>query len=232
MNTLEQTSVVGSEKAPKSDAYTPWYTLWTGAFFLLVWVSRDLDRIFNLYILLVPILILPALVLAATLVISLSVNVIRRRWRRTISIIAAPIVAGSFFLLLGELGITTELIRLKLWKSSYVAQLEALPAMEGGPLLKSWDWGSTGGVAVANIFWLLVYDDSDQIRLPRSSWSADWIRKADQAAKGNGFIQSFTRRALLEMSRAMTATSLSGIWTGIFTSLKSCGELVDVRVTS
>jgi hypothetical protein len=185
MMTLEQTAANSSEQAAKPDAYTPRYTIWAGAFFLLVWLGRDLDRIFNLYILLVPILALPALILAATLVISLGVNVIRRRWRRTISIIAAPIIAASFFLLLGWLGITTDLIRFELWKSSYLAQVDALSATDGGPRLKTWDWGSTGGVAVANIFWMLVYDDSDQIALPRSSWSAEWLQRADQAAKGN-----------------------------------------------
>lgn len=68
MMTLEQTAANSSERAAKSDAYTPWYAIWTGALFLLVWLSRDLDKIFNLYILLVPILALPALILAATLV--------------------------------------------------------------------------------------------------------------------------------------------------------------------
>jgi hypothetical protein len=30
-----------------------------------------------------------------------------------------------------------------------------------------------------------VYDEGDQIALPQSSWSAEWLRKAEQAAKGN-----------------------------------------------
>jgi hypothetical protein len=60
-NTTEQLTENGSGDAPKSDAYTPSYTLWTVAYFLLVWLRRDIDRIFNLYIVLVPLIVLPAL---------------------------------------------------------------------------------------------------------------------------------------------------------------------------
>ena len=60
-NTPEQTAENGFTKASKSDEYTPWYTIWTVALFFLAWVSQDLDRIFTLYVLLIPILILPAL---------------------------------------------------------------------------------------------------------------------------------------------------------------------------
>jgi len=182
--TPEQPAATDDEKTSKSDAYTPWYAIWTGAFFLWVYVGHDLDRIFNLYMLAGLIFVLSAFVLAATLVISLVVNVIRRRWRRTISIITAPIVAGSFFVLLVWLGITPEQVRLDLWKSNYLAQVNALPATDDGPRLITWDWGSTGGVGVVNYFWTLVYDDSDQIALPPASRSAEWYRKADKAFKG------------------------------------------------
>jgi hypothetical protein len=164
----------------KSDGYTPWWTVWTGAFFLLLWLSQDLDRIFNLYILLVPLLAIPAFVWLATMVIGLGVNAFKRRWRRVISIVLAPIVAGTFFLALEPLGVTTERIRLELWKSSYMAEVNALPTSDDGIRLKTWYWGSTGGVAVANFFWTLVYDESDQVALPPSSWSAEWVQKADQ----------------------------------------------------
>jgi cytochrome c oxidase subunit IV len=185
MNISENTAAKDAERVPKSDSYTCWYTVSTGAFFLLVSVSTDIDRIFKLYVLLVPILVVPALILAATLVISLGVNVFRRRWRRSVSIVVAPIIAVLFFHLLGWLGLDREAIRLKLWKSSYLAEVDAIPATDGHLRLKSWDWGSTGGVAVPNIFWKLVYDESDQIALPRSSWSAEWLRNADQSGNGS-----------------------------------------------
>jgi hypothetical protein len=182
--TQEQTAVADFENTSKPDTYTLWYAIWTGAFFLWVYVSRDLDRIFNLYMLAGLIFVLSAFVSAAALVISLVVNVIRRRWRRVISIITAPFVAGSFFVLLAWLGITPEQVRLDLWKSNYLAQVNAAAATDGGPRLMSWDWGSTGGAGVVNYFWTLVYDDSDQIVLPPTSRSAEWYGKADKAFKG------------------------------------------------
>jgi hypothetical protein len=169
-----------SGKVLTPDAYTPWYTVWTGAFFLLLWVDRDLDRIFNLYILLVPLLALAALLWAVPMVIGLGVNAFKRRWRRLISIVAAPIIAWSFFSALGPLGVTTERIRFAWSKSSYLAEVSALPVSDDSIRLKTWNWGETGGVAVPNFFWTLVYDDSDQIALPPSSWSAEWVQKNGQ----------------------------------------------------
>ena len=196
-------TVKGSAKAPKLDRYTPWYTVWTGALFLLFWVSRDLDRIYNLYLLLLPILVLPALICAAVLVISLVVNAIKRRWRRAISIVFAPIIAASFFLLLGRMGLTTEFIRLELQKSSYLAEVESLPPTVSGCRLKTWNWGSTGGAAVSNFFWILVYDDCDQIALPRSSQSAEWAgdaSRADKKARFHAFLYDDDNTTLRHLS--------------------------------
>jgi hypothetical protein len=164
----------------RRDAFTPWYTVWTGAFFLFLSLSQDLDRIFNLWLLLVPILALPALVWAAIMIIGLVVNAFKRRWRRVISIIAAPIIVISFFNALGWLGVTIDRIRFELGKSDYQAQVDALPAGDDGIRIKTWDWGGTGGAGVPNFMWMLVYDDSDQIALPPSSWSAKWVEKTGQ----------------------------------------------------
>jgi hypothetical protein len=164
----------------RRDAFTPWYTVWTGAFLLLLGVSHDLDRIFKLWLLLVPIIALPALVWAATMLIGLAVNAFKRRWRRVISILAAPIIALAFFSVLARLGLTDDRIRFELGKSDYQAQVDALPASDDGIRIKTWDWGETGGAGVPNFFWTLVYDDSDQIALPPSSWSAQWVEKTGQ----------------------------------------------------
>jgi hypothetical protein len=81
-----------------TDAYTAKYTLWCVAIAALLWGAEDLDRIFNLYIFLVPVLALPTLFVGAGLTIGLVVNVLGRRWRRVMSILVAPILAGSFFI--------------------------------------------------------------------------------------------------------------------------------------
>jgi hypothetical protein len=192
-------TVKGSAKAPKLDRYTPWYTVWTGALFLLFWVSRDLDRIYNLYLLLLPILVLPALICAAVLVISLVVNAIKRRWRRAISIVFAPIIAASFFLLLGRIGVTTEFIRLELRKSTYLAEVESLPPTVSGCRLKTWD--SSGGPGVFS--WILVYDGCDQIVLPQASQSAEWAgdaSRADKKARFHAFLYDDDNTTLRHLS--------------------------------
>ena len=40
--------------------------------------------------------------------------------------------------------------------------------------------GATGGPMAPDLFWTLVYDESDQIALPPSSWSAEWVEKTGQ----------------------------------------------------
>jgi hypothetical protein len=188
-HTIERAAMDGSAKASKPDAFTPWYTIWCCAFLLWNDVVGYLDDIYNFYILIVFIILPPLLILAVALVVSFAINAFRLRWRKTVSIIAAPIIALSLFGLVHRLGVTPSLVRLELSKSSYIAQIDTLPTTDG-PRLKCWDWGSTGGAAVVNIFRTLVYDESDQLSLPRSSWSEAWILKADAACRGTP-LQSF-----------------------------------------
>jgi hypothetical protein len=62
-DTLEQKQTATDNSGKKFDPYTPWYAIWSSAFVLLMFVSNELDRVFNLYLLLVPIVILPGLIL-------------------------------------------------------------------------------------------------------------------------------------------------------------------------
>ena len=185
-------TVVTQNKLPESrplrlDRFTLAYTAWTAAIFLLLYYGNELDRVFRLYWFLVPVLGLPALGLVVGLVVALIVNASRRRWRRALSILAAPILAGSVFALLIHFRVTPDLIRFELWRSSYLSQVAALPATHDGPSLKVWSWGGTGGAGVTNIEKLLVYDDSDKIALPPSARSPEWRGKANLAATGNSF---------------------------------------------
>jgi hypothetical protein len=178
---------VSESRSLRLDRFTLSYTTWTAVIFLWLYYGAELDRIFRLYWFLIPVLGLPALGLVIGLVVALIVNAMRRRWRRAISVLAAPILAGSFFALLIHFRVTPDLIRFELWRSNYLSQAAALPATDDGPRLKVWSWGGTGGAGVTNIEKLLVYDDSDQIALPPSAWSPDWRGKANLAAAGNSF---------------------------------------------
>ena len=90
-----------------------------------------------------------------------------------ISITAAPVLVGSILFLMLRNGMNAEWIRFELGKPSYLQELSKLPTTENGFRFEVWNWGSTGGAAVANIDSFLVYDESDQVSLPLSSRSAD-----------------------------------------------------------
>ena len=47
-----------------------------------------------------------------------------------------------------------------------------------------WDWGETGGAAVTNVFYTLVYDQSDEIFRSPSQRSEGWTERANAMAKG------------------------------------------------
>ncbi len=166
----------------KHDAFQPWDLMWACILSLFLWLCGELDRVLNLYLLLVPIVLLPTLVLGTIWVVSFGVNVFRRRWRRSLSLVIAPSLVWLLLFLLVQSHIS-DLVRLEISKQTYLAQLEALAA-EGKPRFKSWDWGETGGAAVVNTFWVLVYDESDGIVKPRSSWPAEWRRNAEQGGTG------------------------------------------------
>jgi hypothetical protein len=110
--TQQQPAVMGSESTSKPDAYTVWYAIWTSAFAALGYVIIILHHLYlDLFF-----LDLLALILAATLVISLIINVIGQRWRRTLSIIAAPGIAGLLFALLVWLGLWLGIEPLSQWQ--------------------------------------------------------------------------------------------------------------------
>jgi hypothetical protein len=186
MTVATQGDISGS-RLPRLDRFTLSYTAWTAAVFLLLYYGEELDRVLNLYLFLIPVLGLPALALVVGLMVSLTVNVVRRRWRRTVSVIVAPIAVASFFALLIHFHVTPDLIRFELWRSGYLSQAAEPSGTGDSPHLKVWGWGGTGGAGVGNIEKLLVYDDSDQIALPPSAWSPEWREKANLAAAGNSF---------------------------------------------
>jgi hypothetical protein len=173
---------------PKRDRFSWAYTLWTAAVAVLIFYGNELDRVFNLYVFLIPILGIPALILLIALIVSVGTNAFAGRWRRMLSIAAAPVLVGSILFLMLRNGMNAEWVRFELGKPGYLREVSKLPAPENGSRFKVWGWGSTGGAAVANIDSFLVYDESDQVGLPLRSRSEDWKRTADQAAKSvNGF---------------------------------------------
>src|SRR5262249_27340717 len=159
------------------------YSIWVGMLLLLFVYSHELDRVFNLYFLLVPLLLVATIAVAIWWSICLIANALTRRWRRVMSVAAAPVVAYSFFAVLGALGINPDRIRFEFNWTYYQDQVARLPHT-GEPRFKMFDWGSTGGVAVVNIFHILIYDESDEIGLPPEQRSVEWNRRANTLCPG------------------------------------------------
>jgi hypothetical protein len=158
----------------KRDKFTIIYALWAGALFLFYAWADYSDRIPHL--LFVPLLLLPTIVVAVALLASLIGNAFKGRWRRCISAIVGPCVAASIFVL-GYLGIDRDRIHFDLTKSYYIQQIAQMPRVEDEPLFARFDWGSRGGVGVANIFYSLVFDESDEVALPHDQRSEQWKRR-------------------------------------------------------
>ena len=173
----------GLSSQPKRDRWTLTYLLWCLAVFGLVWCGNELDRIFNLYILLVPILLLPLLMLSVYLLFGVIVAAYRRNFRSVLSIVLAPCFGIYFFIGSSKSGVTPGWIRFEFQKSKYLSQVSQLQT-PGVPRFKTWDWGGTGGVAVPNIFYTLIYDETDQILLPSAKRSTDWKQRIESLEKG------------------------------------------------
>jgi len=167
-----------------NDKFTISYSIFVGLLFLLFALSRDLDRIFNLWLALVPLLLLPTIVVVLVLIGCLIYHATNRRWRRVLSVVAAPVIAYLFFSLLGEFGINTDRIRFEFGKQYYLDQIARVPRTEE-PRFKMFDWGSTGGAAVVNILYTLIYDESDEIGLSPEQRSTAWNQRANALCPGS-----------------------------------------------
>jgi hypothetical protein len=158
------------------DRFTGSYTVWAALLFLLFTGLHELDRIFNLYLLVVPLVLVPTAVAFIAFLVAFARNGIKWRWRRLVSLVAAPFAAWALLSLVAWAGLTPQRIRFEWGRSFYAEEVARMPAGEGARF-KTWDWGGTGGVAVANIFYTLVYDESGEIALPLSRRSEAWKRR-------------------------------------------------------
>jgi hypothetical protein len=107
---------------------------------------------------------------------------IRRQWSRCLVASALPIVLIAvafnpvgFVRFCNYLGDVAHFIVMKPYYDKAVA---ALPAGQG-PHLAVFDWG---GMAWASFG--VVYDETDQVSLPRSRQSADWLARASHSELG------------------------------------------------
>jgi hypothetical protein len=159
------------------DQFSFSYFAWIVLVCLLFASGKDLDRVFNLYLALVPLLYIPALAVTIYWIIALIRNLLLRRWRRVISILAAPLAAYLLFAAANAAGVNSEWIRFELWKHLYVDEIGRL-ANTDAPRIKFFDGGQTGGSRRSKFAYTVVYDESDEIARPPSERSTAWQDRA------------------------------------------------------
>lgn len=134
---------------------------------------------YGLQFLVLLVTVIAALALGVAFLVALGVNVWHRRWRRVVSIIAVPVLVGGIVRSAAAMGIDSDVIHLQLSRSVYLAAVARLPAAEV-PKLVCWDWGSRSFFGGGQISWTLVYDDKDEIALPKSAWTPAWTNAAER----------------------------------------------------
>lgn len=127
----------------------------------LFFSAHELDRIFNLWFALVPIIGIPAVIVGVIWIVDIIRNLILRRWLRLSSVAIAPLLVWPLLVLLLRTGFDSHWVRFQFNRPNYE---ETVRALEGTPpKYHTWDWGSTGGAAAVNIFHSLVYDESGRV---------------------------------------------------------------------
>ena len=172
-----------AKPGPGADKFSISHFVWVSLTFLLFASSADLDRIFNLRWLLIPLIFIPALAVLVGWTAALIRNVTLRKWRRVISVLVAPVAACALLVAADAAGVNSPRIRLEICRRHYLDEIAKL-AQTGAPRLKLFDWGQSGGAGVNILIDTLVYDESDEISLPAKERSAAWRDRAGKLCPG------------------------------------------------
>jgi hypothetical protein len=133
-------------------------------FLAVLLVSADeIDRIFNLWLALVPIIGIPALIICITWVVAIFRRLIHSQRPSLFSILFAPLIVWLPFIILLRAGINPDWIRFQINRGTYENEVEL--SKEVRPRYKSWNFGATGGVAVVNVSRYIIFDESDKVML-------------------------------------------------------------------
>jgi hypothetical protein len=123
------------------------------------YLGQALDRLWGLYLLLVPLLVIAALIASGAFVIGVVANLWARRWRRLVSVVAAPVVTIGLLAASLHYQLDPDWLHFQLTRNQYTELARDLPGPS--PKYHEWDWGGTGGAGGPNMFYSLVYDETD-----------------------------------------------------------------------
>lgn len=119
-------------------------------------------------------------------------NLIKWQWRSVASLIAAPAIGLLPLVALGHLGFDGDWLRFEYRKADFLENVADSAISNGHPVLIHWLWGNEGGAfGYPRTQWTLVYDETDQLALPPSTWpNSLWSKKSNQIT-GDGLRMSY-----------------------------------------
>lgn len=135
----------------RRDGFTVSYFVWFLVLLLFFVSLEELDVIFNLYILLAPLVLAVALPTILFLLFALGRDIALRQWRRLASWIIGLLLAVGLVSSLVKLGFDPTWARLALTRERYDRVVAGLPRGDDAPRFKTFDWGDTGGAGVTNV---------------------------------------------------------------------------------
>jgi hypothetical protein len=135
------------------------FYVWIGAA-TIFYSSEALDRVAGLWLLVVPLVVIPFFIALTTFVCGLLGNIRARRWKRLLSVVTAPLLASGLLAAVGHYGLDPDWLRFQLKREHYLEL--AHDSHVTSPKHLEWSWGDTGGATVVNIFYTLIYDESDK----------------------------------------------------------------------
>jgi|SRR5471030_838839 len=109
----------------------------------ILYVGDELDRLFGLWLLLVPLIAIPGLIALVTFVMGLIANLWVRRWWRLVSVIAAPALMIGLLAASIRYQFNADWVHFQLTRGYYMRIASTLP--DPSPKYHAWDWGETGG---------------------------------------------------------------------------------------
>jgi hypothetical protein len=157
------------EPEKRSDKFTWTYALWLLPFLAQNWLYW-LQPQWDWWTISLIIWVLTLIAVAG----SLCINLARRRWRRLVSLLIAPLLLLVLLRILAAVGITSDSVRFALTKQTYLAEIERADRSGGEPRFKTFAWDNT---FLEKTYSTLVYDESDEIALPRGEQSTAWQQR-------------------------------------------------------
>ncbi|WP_017902114.1 hypothetical protein [Pseudomonas asplenii] len=153
-------------------------------FCLILYISSELDRLLGLWLLLIPLLTAPALIASCSFVVGFVANLWKRRWKRLVSVVVAPVITVGLLAASFHYGVDAGWVSFQLKRHIYMEMVRSLP--QSSAKYHEWSWGSTGGDIGTNVTYTLVYDETDK-PLTQPKNDRQWQETASVQPYGHHF---------------------------------------------